>query len=74
MKDVTAFLLCLLGAMCAECIPLSAALAVAALILTFWPERRRGKRHSKRGAANGPAVIYIITPSRAGGDKEEKTA
>lgn len=78
MKDVTAFLLCLLGAMCAECIPLSAALAVAALILTFWPERRRGKRHSKRGgrrgAAVGPTVIYIITPSRAGGDKEEKTA
>lgn len=77
MKDVTAIVLCLLGAMCAECIPLSAVLAALALAVTFCPERQRSKRHDKRGgrrgAAGSPTVIYLFPP-RAGGGKEEKTA
>ena len=41
MKDMVAFFLCLMAALCAECIPLLPLLTVAAVVASFWPERRR---------------------------------
>ena len=41
MKDMVTFFLCLMAALCAECIPLLFLLTVAAVVASFWPERRK---------------------------------